>query len=1042
MTIFNKKDDSIQYYKTLKEKSNLILIQEDINNLMKKKFYVMNYDTLYNNIKKNEISYYYEYWTDGTKLKFAVDIDYRGDMDKNKLLREIINVIIEGAYKLYKIKYNIADIVILENQINQEKYSAHIIFDGLYFKNYLVAKDFYIYLNAEYDINKKYGIDGSIYNNTSLRTLGSSKMGKKSVLIPKIMTINHEQNTFPKNMYDYLKKSLITYCDNMNIEVIKTIHNNIIKKQIKSETNIDIKNIDLEYILDNLPSKYYDDYEYWLKIGMILYNYENSLYNMWDNFSKKSIKYKDDETVEKWGLFKNVENKLSLGSLIKWALDENLEKDKIFKNYKKINNIEGIVENYPVKEIEISDYNKIIINKKKLEESDIRTVIDSKLVYIQSEKSTGKTTNVLNTLLKYDNFENLKILVLSSRITFGYKMLGDLKNYGFRIYQEFKDYYINYPKIICQLDSLARLDVLEYDVVIIDESETLAKYKTSNHFIKNSKSDLILMTFECIIRTSNQIIVMDADLSDRCINYYNNICKTDDYKILINMYKYCNQYTINYLKKETWFLSLLDNINENKKIVIASASNNLAKNLYLYLINKFENKRILIIHKETDIEEKKQLLLNVNKTWTNYDIIIYTPTITMGVSFDIPDYFENIYVYGCSNSLEAQSLCQMIHRVRNPRDNNIYLTVDDYREYEINDEINYKSIEEIICSDYYLTKYDLHNCLIRKKLNYEDNVKIIDYPYKNEPIYDLYVRNCLERIENNINFSACLFGYIKFKEYNLKYINSINYEQEMLLWKEFENLNKSRQEDEKEEQVKKIMDAEDIDKNEYSNILKKRTEFITEDEINKLNKYNLKNTYLDNSNIDLLNEQLFIKEYFNIEKMCKYKNYSTIISIEDQSSDEKLELLKKTEINNIDNYDNCYMNLLKRNKYSYHFYAYTLIKLLEFDINDLSLIKDIDDKFRENLMKAIIFCNQNKLIIENKYRLKISKNILDLNENRKIKYISNIINAQYGLLINIINKTKCHLTDKNYYKEFNGRILNKKIIRIKNDDDNILSIDL
>ena len=44
---------------------------------------------------------------------------------------------------------------------------------------------------------------------------------------------------------------------------------------------------------------------------------------------------------------------------------------------------------------------------------------------------------------------------------------------------------------------------------------------------------------------------------------------------------------------------------------------------------------------------KSNLVKDVNSKWSKFDIVIYSPAITMGISFDIIDYFENIYMYLC-----------------------------------------------------------------------------------------------------------------------------------------------------------------------------------------------------------------------------------------------------------------------------------------------------------------------------------------------------------------------------------------------------------
>ena len=67
------------------------------------------------------------------------------------------------------------------------------------------------------------------------------------------------------------------------------------------------------------------------------------------------------------------------------------------------------------------------------------------------------------------------------------------------------------------------IDRDKFDLVIIDECESLARYCTSSHFTKNMKASTIVSNLEFRINDANNIIIMDADLSDRCINYYKSI---------------------------------------------------------------------------------------------------------------------------------------------------------------------------------------------------------------------------------------------------------------------------------------------------------------------------------------------------------------------------------------------------------------------------------------------------------------------------------------------------------------------------------------
>lgn len=101
-----------------------------------------------------------------------------------------------------------------------------------------------------------------------------------------------------------------------------------------------IKDKQLVYILENLPSKYYDDYEEWFKVLLALKNTSPLLLEIGRKFSKKSKSYtyyndgtKKDNPDEQYDYFwenqipkdSDYEDKLTVGSLIYWLSQENPE---------------------------------------------------------------------------------------------------------------------------------------------------------------------------------------------------------------------------------------------------------------------------------------------------------------------------------------------------------------------------------------------------------------------------------------------------------------------------------------------------------------------------------------------------------------------------------------------------------------------------------------------------------------------------------------------------------------------------------------------
>jgi len=133
----------------------------------------------------------------------------------------------------------------------------------------------------------------------------------------------------------------------------------------------------------------------------------------------------------------------------------------------------------------------------------------------------------------------------------------------------------------------------------------------------------------------------------------------------------------------------------------------------------------------------------------------------------------------------------MLHRIRNPKNKVKYLSLDKYKIYREKDhKVDFEQIEKMLCKDYYLTHYDLHNNLIYKKVeNNEDNELIYTYPFKEESIYELYINNSKESLEDKLNFSAYLFGYMKFKKYNINYYE---YKEKLINLKDLTDIRKNR----------------------------------------------------------------------------------------------------------------------------------------------------------------------------------------------------------------------------------------------------------
>ena len=1040
---FLTKRHAFDYFQRCND-SNLCIIAEDINNTGSKQYYVGDSLTIYNNIISNNESNYYEIWGSNFKINFAIDLDIN-DID-NITSEKALNIVIETITKIklsaneyYKHNFNTKDFIVLQSMNNNKRYSYHIICKGLTFNNHLIAKDFFMATNKKYDLEY---CDITIYNLTCLRLCFCSKKDKNSILMPIQVSINGKNTCLIENNYKQWLNTWITCINNKDklitkkiiVKVDKTDKANKTDKVDKEYSNI---NVNVKDILNQLPQEYCDCYSKWIAIGMILSNIstdDNNYFSLWNEWSKKSNKYNESLMLKKWYSFKHHTNKLGLGSLIKWAQDCGVK--NIFPNNK---SIESICNKFPIKPIILPTDNAIIINQEKLTDDIFLPHLNQTLLAIQSEKGTGKTTNLFKALFNDIDkcSKDTSILFISSRRTFGIKLLGDLEKYGFKLYSNIKDYYITAKRVICQLDSLCRLDRNKYDIVVVDECESLARYCTSQHFIKNNKASTIVSTLEMRVLDANNVYILDADLSIRCLNFYKNIKGLSNVSLIINEFKAYKDYTVCTLKYCDWLNKVIEYIKEKKKIVIPMASNSKAKDLVTKIKNDFPKLNILLIHKETSDEDKVKNVLNVNITWAEYDVVVYTPSVSMGISFDVPDYFDAIFAYGCNNSLGAQEFCQMIHRVRHPKELSIFLSIDYYRDYnETDDTISYDMVEQMLCSDYYLTHYDLHNNILPKKIIHNEYHNIVtSYPYKHEPIYDLYVRNSLEVIEDKLNFGASLYGYMKYKQYNLTY-EALTLKTDII--NEMKAIRNERETNEKLVSVDGIFDAIDLTQDEYLQKIKQRNDYLNENDIFAINKYNIKNCYKVN---ELSKE--FICEFYDKQKMKWFKNITTILNTSNQTTNDKLEILKENHCNNKWIY-NCYLDFTTKNNFLCHNYVITIINNCGFDINNLGIILK-EDKFYNLLDICIADIDTYKQQLCFKFDIRIpTKSLIMFNKRDKIKFINTIINSMYGLHISRLTDNTFSMDNNEVWNNIprDNKFISNDIKQIKNDTNNFDSSNL
>ena len=200
------------------------------------------------------------------------------------------------------------------------------------------------------------------------------------------------------------------------------------------------------------------------------------------------------------------------------------------------------------------------------------------------------------------------------------------------------------------MESLHRYNYDECDLLIIDESESIFNIISSETLLNNGVDDN-LQKLKNLITNSKSILIMDAFLTNRSFKAIIDINEPTENKVekensyyLKNNFKYEERTAKDWEKNQmiSYIISLL---NENKRVVLCSGSKKYGDKLVLNIKEHFpdweEDNEILFYNKYNQLPNET----NVNEKWSNCKVLIYSPTITCGISYTNTDApFDNLFI--------------------------------------------------------------------------------------------------------------------------------------------------------------------------------------------------------------------------------------------------------------------------------------------------------------------------------------------------------------------------------------------------------------
>lgn len=281
------------------------------------------------------------------------------------------------------------------------------------------------------------------------------------------------------------------------------------------------------------------------------------------------------------------------------------------------------------------------------------------------------------------------IRIISFRQTFSINVNSVFD--GFTLYSDVRGP-LDQPRLIVQVESLWRLEVCAGteppDLVILDESESILEQFGSG--LMGGAFHECYAKFRWLVGTAKHVIALDANITDRTLRslaemreqpavYHHNVYQ----KAAGDTYMLCGDLN-------RWLAALYALVDAGKHVAIAASSLSEAEAVVREIGRRLPEARVKLYSSKTLASERREHFSDVNLYWAQYDVLVFTPTVSAGVSFEIPHY-DVLFGYFTDQSCPVETCIQMLGRIRDigtrhtviyfdARGNNLPTKPDDIRE--------------------------------------------------------------------------------------------------------------------------------------------------------------------------------------------------------------------------------------------------------------------------------------------------------------------------------------------------------------------------
>lgn len=234
------------------------------------------------------------------------------------------------------------------------------------------------------------------------------------------------------------------------------------------------------------------------------------------------------------------------------------------------------------------------------------------------------------------------------------------------------------------INSILRLSPLTTcspQIIILDEWVSILEMLGSD-IINDEKRFLIIKRLHHFLQLARTIIVSDALLDRYSLVCLRSFLESDGgmaphlsaigpafglaYDLTLYDYQHkphASHDFVHHAKLDSFLSQLVRSIlTLNHKVVVPCMTKAFA--LRVYEIVKDWERKVLLYTSDSCADMLSSSLSKINETWGDCDILIYSPVITAGCSFEIRGHFDECFLYAYQGTASVRSALQMIFRVR------------------------------------------------------------------------------------------------------------------------------------------------------------------------------------------------------------------------------------------------------------------------------------------------------------------------------------------------------------------------------------------